>query len=89
MSIKHWLIQLFIALDQLVNVLITPGSMEGWSDETLSSRCGRLGHRYPYKFWRAVIDAVCYYPQGPNHCYNAWQKELARYNFPPSMRNDK
>jgi hypothetical protein len=89
MNIKHWLMQLFIALDQLVNVAITPFSLESWADETLSSRCGRLGHRYPYKFWKVIIDAGCYHLQGPNHCVNAYKKELERYNFPPSMRGDK
>lgn len=84
--IKHGLFQLFIALDQILNVLLSPFSFETWADETLSSRCGRLGHRYPYKFWKAVIDAVFGIWQGPNHYVNAWAKEQARYNCPPSMR---
>lgn len=86
MNFKHGLMQLFIALDQLLNVLTNPFSTETWSDETLSSRCGRLGHRYPYKFWKAVIDAVFGLWQGPNHCVNAHHKEMARYNSPPAMR---
>lgn len=86
MNLKHGLIQLFIALDQLANVLTNPFSDQSWADETLSSRCGRLGHRYPYKFWRVVID-VLFFWQGPNHCVNAHKKELTRYHFPPSMRN--
>jgi hypothetical protein len=86
MDIKHGLLQIFIALDQLVNVLLNPFSTETWADETLSSRCGRLGHRYPYKFWKVCIDAVFGLWQGPNHCENAHKKEMARYNFPPSMR---
>jgi hypothetical protein len=87
MDIKHGLLQIFIALDQLVNVLLNPFSTETWADETLSSRCGRLGHRYPYKVWRVIIDAVFGLWQGPNHCVNAHKKEMARYNFPPSMRS--
>lgn len=83
--IKHGLFQLFIAVDQLLNVMSNPFSLETWSDETLSSRCGRLGHRYPYKFWKVVIDTLFFW-QGPDHCVKAFRKEIARYNFPPSMR---
>jgi hypothetical protein len=85
-GLKHWAFQLFIACDQLLNVLVNPMSTETWADETLSSRCGRLGHRYPYKFWKKVIDAVFGLWQGPNHCVNAYNKEKARYNCPPEMR---
>lgn len=86
MNFKHGLMQLFISIDQLANVLTNPFSEETWADETLSSRCGRLGHRYPYKFWKAVIDAIFSIWQGPDHCVNAFQKETARYNSPPIMR---
>lgn len=70
-----------IGLDQLINTVVG-----GWPDETLSARCGRLGHRYPYKFWKALIDAIFLPFQGPNHCENAHRKEMTRYHFPPSMR---
>ncbi len=90
-GLKHNFLQFWIALDQLLNVLISillnPFSFENWADETISSRCGRLGHRYPYKALRVVID-FCFEPwQGPNHCWNAYLKERARYNFPPDMRS--
>ena len=86
MNFKHGAMQLFIALDQLLNVLTNPFSDETWSDETLSARCGRLGHRNPYRFWKRVIDAVFGLWQGPNHCVNAHIKECARYNSPPATR---
>lgn len=86
MNLKHGLVQLFIALDQLLNVLTNPFSTETWADETVSARCGRLGHRYPYKFWKFIIDALFFW-QGPNHCVNAHEKEKTRYHFPPSMRD--
>lgn len=89
MNFKHGIVQLFIGCDQLLNVLTNPFSLESWADETLSSRCGRLGHRYPYKFWQFVIDCLFRPFQGPNHCVNAYHKELSGYNFPPSMRNPK
>lgn len=84
--IKHGILQLALAVDQLVNVLLSPFSMETWADESMSSRCGRLGHRYPYKAYKVVIDALFRPFQGANHCVNAYHKELARYNLPPSMR---
>lgn len=87
MDIKHGLLQLFIAFDQLFNVLSNPFSTETWADETISSRCGRLGHRYPYKAYKVVIDLMFRPFQGPNHCENAYKKEQSRYNCPPSMRN--
>lgn len=85
-QLKHGLYQLFIAFDQLLNVFSNPFSDETWADETLSSRCGRLGHRNPYKFWKVVIDAIFGLWQGPNHCVNAYVKETARYQCPPIMR---
>lgn len=85
MDFKHGLVQLFIVFDQMLNVLTNPFSKQSWADETLSSRCGRLGHRYPYKFWRVIIDALFFW-QGPGHCVNAHKKELTRYHFPPDMR---
>lgn len=85
---KHGLYQLFIAFDQLLNVLTNPFSSETWADETLSSRCGRLGHRYPYKFWKKIIDFLFLW-QTEDHCVKAFKKEMTRYQFPPSMRGDK
>jgi hypothetical protein len=87
MDFKHGLLQLFIAFDQLINVLANPFSTETWADETISSRCGRLGHRYPYKVYQVVINVIFWPFQGPNHCANAYKKEQARYNCPPAMRN--
>lgn len=86
MNIKHGLVQIFIAFDQLLNVLSNPFSEQTWADETISSRCGRLGHRYPYKFYKAIIDPIFRPFQGPNHCVNAYKKEMTRYQFPPEMR---
>lgn len=89
----HNLMQCVICLDSLVgNVLHTicsPFSNNVWADETISSRCGRLSHRNPYKTMGAVIDWIWQHilRLGPDHCFLAYQKEMARYHFPPSMRN--
>ena len=45
---KHWFLQLFIACDQLANVLITPLQSSAWADESMSSRC--------YRAWRDGKD---------------------------------
>lgn len=71
-----------IGLDQLANAILF-----GWPDESLSSRCGRGIHRYPYKAWAKLIDCLFYPFQGPNHCVNAYRKEMTRYQFAPEMRD--
>lgn len=86
---RHGFTQMFIAFDQLLNVFFgNPFSKDTWSDETISSRCGRKGDQNPYKVYRLVIDWVFdhIFRQGPNHCRNAYEKEKTRYHFPPSMR---
>ena len=88
MNLKHGLYQIGIAFDQLCNVLLgNPFSTQTWADETWSSRCGRLGHRQPYKAWRIVIDMMFWPIQGPNHCVNAYRKELERLQAPPESRS--
>ena len=81
MSPLDYVKNLAIAVDQLANVIL-----RGWPDETLSARCGRLGHRSPYKYWMIIIDTIFHPFQGPNHCVNAFEKEKTRYHFPPDMR---
>ena len=39
---KHWFHQLFIAVYQLLNVLVAPLHRGAWADETLSSRACRI-----------------------------------------------
>lgn len=85
--IWHWFEQLFFAFDQLLNVLLAPFSMETWADETMSSRCGRLGHRNPYKVYKIVIDILFYWQTwSMGHCVRAFEREKKRYQLPPEMR---
>ena len=87
MNIKHGFVQLFIAIDQLLNVLLCPFSSETWADETISSRCGRLGHRRPYKYYKFAINILFYWQKWDmQHCVRAYNEEKARYQFPPSLR---
>lgn len=70
----NYLLQILIAVDQLVNTFLA-----GDADETLSSRA--------YRAWRAkkpfgvvfkpLID-VLFYPVQRNHCEQAYEAELAK-----------
>lgn len=86
-DLKHGGLQLLIAIDQLANVLTNPFSSETWADETLSSRCGRLGYRYPYKVYEFIIDVLFYWQTwSMGHCVRATQGERLRVQLPPSLR---
>ena len=88
----QWLSQLFIACDQLLNVLVTPLSAGAWADETLSCRS--------YRMWKAgkpwgkvtmpVIDFLFSWQSLPpgaiGHCHGAYINEMARYNMPAEFR---
>lgn len=84
LAFKHWVIQLLIALDQLLNVLITPFHRGAWADETLSARAyraysdGRLWGRV----WMPFIDFLFFW-QGPRHCERAFVQERERMQSPP------
>lgn len=92
LAIKHWLVQLFIAVDQLLNVLVTPFHAGAWADETLSCRAYRMWRDgKPWgRFWMPVIDLLFkWQKQAPGvigHCHGAYLKEQARYNMPAEFR---
>lgn len=92
MSPWHWCLQLFIAVDQLLNVLVTPFHGGAWADETLSCRAYRMWKdgKLWGKFWMPIIDLLfCWQPQPEGvigHCHGAYIKEKARYNSPPELR---
>jgi hypothetical protein len=69
--IEEYLYQLFIALDQLLNV-----ATGGTADETLSSRCYRLNEYQIYRFLEIGVNALFYLFQGKDHCKNAYIKEV-------------
>ncbi len=86
-SFKHWFVQLFIAVDQLLNVLVTPFHSGAWADETLSCRAYRMyaeGKTWGL-IWMPIIDALFFW-QGKGHCQRAYENEKKRYNLPPEMR---
>lgn len=85
---KNYPIQVFIAIDQLLNALIPPFGSLSYADETLSARCYRAARdgRILGKFFLPIIDGFFRLWQGPNHCYNAYMEEKERRQEPPEYR---
>ena len=86
---KSWFYQLFIAVDQLANVLITPLQAGAYADETMSSRAYRMDR--DGKPWgrvlRPCIDLLFAWQRAPGgHCRAAYFKERGRLQLPPEMR---
>lgn len=91
-AVGHWFRQLLLALDQLINVLVTPFSAGVWADETLSCRAYRAWRDdKPWgRFWMPIIDFLFSWqtlsPGAIGHCHDAYLLEGQRYNSPPELR---
>lgn len=86
--IKFFLIQLFLTVDQALNVLLL-----GYADETLSARAWRAyaKRRMFGRIFKPFIDALFFWQSQPNdlgHCYNAYLKEADRRGLPPEYRGE-
>jgi hypothetical protein len=81
-AIGDYIIRTLLAIDQLLNVVICNGS----PDETMSAASYRMNRdgRW-WGFMMPVIDLMFWW-QGPNHCRNAYLKEIARVQFPDEYR---
>lgn len=86
---KQWFLQLGVAFDQFVNVVITPGSEGAWADETLSSRAYRMHKKGKLwgRFWMPVIDWL-FRPFGKEHCKHSYLAEGKRLQSPPEARDN-
>ena len=79
--IKQRLLNVLIAVDQLVYVLVTFGA--GCPDETLSAaawrteQSGRIGG----KIFRPIIDFL-FSPLEKNHCKSAYESEINGKHLP-------
>jgi hypothetical protein len=73
-SLKQRILNVLIAIDQLVYVLITLGN--GNPDETMSAAAWRLEQagKQQGKILRPVIDWLFWFD--PQHCFNSYQSEL-------------
>lgn len=81
---KQRLLNILIALDQLIYVLITLGN--GSPDETMSAAAWRLekSGRWQGKLFRPLIDALFWFDK--NHCENAYYSEVHKLQQHESTR---
>lgn len=81
MTVKKWIFQILISIDQLANAIAG-----GYADETLSSRAHRMRQKgQTYWRWAAgFIDMLFFWQEG--HCEAAWHSEMKRQQLPPNMR---
>ena len=76
-----YLLNILIALDQLLNVVFCAGE----PDETMSSNAWRMEQAgKPWGFMRAVIDALLFFD--PDHCASSFIAERERRHLPPEFR---
>lgn len=75
----NYIIRVLLALDQLANVVLC----NGFPDETMSAASYRMNR--DGRFWGFMMYPIdwLFFWQGPNHCRNAYLKELARTQYPP------
>lgn len=78
---RHRLQQLFVGVDQLINVLLG-----GWADETVSARAWRLRHKPRWRRVQRLIDRIFFWERG--HCERAHRSEQTRRHLPPEYRFD-
>jgi hypothetical protein len=77
---KFWLINVAVAIDQLLNALFS-----GWADETISSRAYRMQNSGPgWKCLHAAINLLFFFQ--PDHCRIAHDYERNRWQMPPELR---
>jgi hypothetical protein len=68
-----------IALDQLANALL-----DGWPDETLSSRAWRWEQNGIRSWPRRIIDVLFFFD--PEHCRESFESERTGRQQPPELR---
>lgn len=83
MSIKQYIKNVFIWIDQGINTVI----LFGYPDETLSSRFYRWNRDSIYKYPMIILDKIATILGDKNHCYESYKSEELRRQFPPEFRN--
>ena len=98
--VAHTAHELFIALDQLANVIVFAGNLGTYADETLSARAWRQSRNgYPMRWvaFRVAVDVLFAWQdvylrirtgEWPmmRHCERAYESELARIGLHPEYR---
>lgn len=84
MKIKNRILNIAIALDQLLWTLITLGN--GSPDETMSAAAWRIEKegRLAGKIFRPIIDMVFFFDD--NHCKTSYESEVLRTQLHASYR---
>ena len=77
----HYLFQLLLATDQLINALIG-----GWADETLSSRAYRSSRKTGSWRWRICQGLINGLFFNRTHCFEAFESERCGSQLPPEFR---
>lgn len=81
----HNIKQLAIAIDQLLNVLVSCVLREqAWADMTLSAQAYRWERDGVRSYPRVIIDALFFWEL--DHCRQSYESELARLQAPPDTR---
>jgi hypothetical protein len=80
MNLKQRILNLLIAIDQLIYVIITLG--DGCPDETMSAAAYKIERDGKFfGFFRPVIDTLLWFDQ--DHCRKAYLAEVSRAQLPP------
>lgn len=80
-SVGFWMLQIFIWLDQGVNVVL----FFGYADETISARAYRQRHLMRWWVAMQIIDFI-FAVQG-DHCRKAFESERKRLQSPDAERS--
>ncbi|PZP30448.1 MAG: pseudouridine synthase [Roseateles depolymerans] len=80
--LTFWLLQVLIALDQLINAML----FFGWADETISARSWRQREKWQWRIARRVIDRLFALLGDSNHCQSAFESEVQRRQLPDALR---
>ena len=82
-TLKQWLYNLLIAIDQIINTIFL-----GHPDETLSSRAYRLHRDNVSKIPCILIDTLFFWDREDNkkHCELSYISEQKRMQLPPEFR---
>lgn len=79
LTVPEYLLNIGIALDQLVNTVF-----KGYPDETLSSRTYRNACTYWYARWTMKLLDFIFLPFGKAHCRRAYESEIQRKHLFPT-----
>ena len=80
---KQRILNLLIAFDQLIYVVITLGV--GEPDETMSAAAYRMElNGKPFGFMRQVIDTLLWFDK--DHCHQAYLSEVRKKQLPDEYR---